>query len=311
MKKFFFIVIAILIVLIISVYLFIPVKINFTYTIVSNCTESGAERLIINKDLWKKWWPGTKKEDNIYTYKSIDLRIDKVLLNGLETSVLGHNSFAKAYVQVFSTTDSTSKFMWSQTAVLPGNPIERVIQYFKIRNTESEIEDLMNDIKLYFDNEQNIYGFKTAEQKVKDSSLIAIKKTFTHYPSSVEIYDLIKSVRNFISTKGGKVVDYPILNIYESGLSNFKAMIAIPVEKDLLPQGDFELKKMLLGNIITAEIKGGENTIRKSENELANYIQDYKRVSPAIPYQSLVTDRLMEKDTSKWITRLYYPVYRK
>jgi hypothetical protein len=29
----------------------------------------------------------------------------------------------------------------------------------------------------------------------------------------------------------------------------------------------------------------------------------------AIPYQSLVTDRMKEPDTMKWLTRLYVPVF--
>ena len=29
--------------------------------------------------------------------------------------------------------------------------------------------------------------------------------------------------------------------------------------------------------------------------------------SPAIPFESLVTNRMQEPDTSKWVTKIYYP----
>jgi hypothetical protein len=37
-------------------------------------------------------------------------------------------------------------------------------------------------------------------------------------------------------------------------------------------------------------------------------VQDHQRVAPAIPFQSLVTDRTKQPDTSKWVTRLYWPI---
>jgi hypothetical protein len=65
---------------------------------------------------------------------------------------------------------------------------------------------------------------------------------------------------------------------------------------------------MVLGNILVAEVKGGVYTAEKAIEVLSVYANDKKRISPAIPYQSLVTDRMQVSDTSKWITRLFYPV---
>jgi hypothetical protein len=42
---------------------------------------------------------------------------------------------------------------------------------------------------------------------------------------------------------------------------------------------------------------------------MKNYVEDNKKTSPAIPYQSLITNRLTETDTTKWVTKLYYPVF--
>jgi hypothetical protein len=86
-------------------------------------------------------------------------------------------------------------------------------------------------------------------------------------------------------------------------------MVAIPTKTDLPSEGNFSLKKMVLGNILMAEVKGGMYTILKGEEEMTNYVNDYKKTAPAIPFQSLVTNRLVETDTSKWITRLYYPIF--
>ena len=62
------------------------------------------------------------------------------------------------------------------------------------------------------------------------------------------------------------------------------------------------------GNILITEVKGGSNKINNAYKQIRNYISDYNRIAPAIPFESLVTDRSKEPDSSKWVTRIYYPV---
>ena len=100
-----------------------------------------------------------------------------------------------------------------------------------------------------------------------------------------------------------------MLNVMKTD-NSYVAMTAIPVDRELPATNEFASKFMLKGgNILEAEIKGGPFTIERSFNELENYRADHKYTSPAIPFQSLVTDRAREKDTAKWITKLYYPVF--
>jgi len=62
------------------------------------------------------------------------------------------------------------------------------------------------------------------------------------------------------------------------------------------------------GFILEGEVKNGPYTIDAAMEQLEVYRADHQYTSPAIPYQLLVTDRLKETDTSKWITKLYYPI---
>ncbi len=94
----------------------------------------------------------------------------------------------------------------------------------------------------------------------------------------------------------------------KTGNNGYETMVAIPVDRVLDDSQDFALKKMVPGNILVAEVKGGISTVKEGEAQLENFVQDYQFVSPAIPFQSLVTNRMLEKDTSKWITKLYYPI---
>ncbi len=309
MKRWMTILFLLFLVMIGAVYFFIPTKQNFTYKINANCTESAASRLIIDNSNWQAWWPGKQKNDSIYNYKNCDYKVNKILLDGVETTIFNNEDSIKGFLQIAPGENNTTRFQWKNTFILSANPVNRFIQCFQFRKTKDNIESLLVDVKKYFDKDENMYGFKVTEQKVTDSSLISVKQSFTHYPTTQEIYELIASLKEYIKQKSGEEVNYPMLNVYMDDSTNYQAMVAIPTKSDLASEGKFQLKKMVLGNILMAEVKGGIHSVMNGEKELTNYVNDYQKVSPAIPYQSLVTNRLAETDTSKWITRLYYPVF--
>ena len=85
-------------------------------------------------------------------------------------------------------------------------------------------------------------------------------------------------------------------------------MVAIPVNKVLPDAGEIQMKRMIPGNILVTEIRGGEATIDAAFDTFDKLITDYRKTSPAIPFQLLITNRQVVRDTSKWITKLYYPV---
>ena len=66
---------------------------------------------------------------------------------------------------------------------------------------------------------------------------------------------------------------------------------------------------MVPGNILVSEIKGGDYSAREALREMHQFMTDNNMSSPAIPFQSLVTNRMEEPDTLKWITKIYYPVF--
>ena len=296
---------------IITLYLLIPTNHNFTYQTTVNCTEPAVARQITDINKWDLWWPGQKTSETIYSYKDHNYKIEKVLLNGFEATVYNNKDSVKGTLNfIFHGTDST-QFQWTSSAYsFSANPIKRFGQYLQLRKIKNSVEDLLRNLKKYFDSQENVYGMKIVKQKVTESSLISTKQTFRNYPSTEEIYSMINSVKEYIHKKGGEESSYPMLNVHREGDGIYQTMVAIPTKTELPSEGNFHLKKMVLGNILMAEVKGGIYTVIKGEQELTNYVNDYKKIAPAIPFQSLVTNRLSETDTSKWITRLHYPIFQ-
>jgi hypothetical protein len=121
---------------------------------------------------------------------------------------------------------------------------------------------------------------------------------------------MIRDLRKYIAQNNAIEKNSPMLNVLKFDSSHYEAMTAIPVDRALTPTNEFAPKFLLKGgNILEVQVQGGPTTIENGLKELENYRSDYRFTSPAIPYQLLVTDRMKEADTTKWITRLYYPVF--
>jgi hypothetical protein len=100
-----------------------------------------------------------------------------------------------------------------------------------------------------------------------------------------------------------------MLNIETADSINYHVRVALPISKVLSTSGEILEKRMPgQGNILVTEFKGGIDAANKAFAQIENYANDYQRVAPAIPFYSLVTDRLAEPDSSKWITKIYFPV---
>ena len=100
-----------------------------------------------------------------------------------------------------------------------------------------------------------------------------------------------------------------MMHVVQIDSFHYETMVAIPVNRSLQGTDNMMTKRMVLGNILEAEIKGGGTTVRSAMGQLENYKKDHRMESPAIPFALLVTDRSKEPDTTKWITKIYYPVY--
>ena len=100
------------------------------------------------------------------------------------------------------------------------------------------------------------------------------------------------------------------MNVRQLDDGSFESQVAIPTNRFLANDGKIESRRMVPGNFITAEIHGGPYTVNEAINQMNYFISEYNKAQIANPFQLLVTNRLSESDTSKWITRLYVPVVK-
>ncbi len=189
------------------------------------------------------------------------------------------------------------------------NPINRSKNYFVEKHLKKDIDKILETIKAFFSDDRNIYGIHIKQELVVDSLLVSSYKLSQGYPTTSFIYTLIDQLKSYIISQSAIQTGHPMLNVSTSDSINFLTKVAIPVNKKLKDSGMISYKWMLGGGkILVTEINGGLHSLKNGFREIEQYVTDHGRAAPAIPFQALLTDRRKEPDTSKWVTKIFYPV---
>jgi len=206
----------------------------------------------------------------------------------------GNNSFIR-----FET--SMNNIGWS--------PFARVEYFFFAKTIQNKLNKVLTAASNYFNYNKGVYGFDIVETKVKDSSYLAIDQTLTDTPSLVQIYQMVDQLTAYINTQNGKAKGDPMVNITKAEENEIYIQVAIPLERDIPVNGDFSIKKMVLGNLLSVKVQGDQAKVNQAFEATKQYITDKQKYSPAMPFVIYNTNRLLEKDPTRWKSTISYPIY--
>jgi uncharacterized protein YjeT (DUF2065 family) len=312
MKQTFAVVISLVILFLGITYFVLPNKYNVAVSVKANAPVACVQRVLTTKALRSKWLPKDAKQ----------ISANELLLDDC-TFILLSDNFQNNIVSVKYKDVSSSSIIYATAArdstfanlnfefANSKNPFTKISNYFAYKHVEKTAQKLLNSLQSFLSTTENVYGVTMKREILKDSTLIALKSVSKTYPTVNDIYKNIDILKTFATTNGAKETNPPMLNIFKDGESAYVFMVALPIDKWLNNSGNIIAKRMLAGgNILeSGEIKGGFYTADHFLKELENFRADINGMSPAIPFQSLITDRSKEADTSKWVTKLYFPVF--
>jgi hypothetical protein len=313
MKKWILIFFSLLILFLVAVYLYIPGKIVVTRSIAANANQSGVYRFLTDASNWSGWWPGSSVTDNggDTVFESAGYRFHKPMpgYNQFSLMVEKGGGTDSSFLQLFSPGGDSLTIAWTASINTGSNPITKFRNYFKAKELGKTLNIVLTAMEKHISNAKNIYGIPIRKEKVKTEFLASMRNSFSQYPSTSDVYEMINKIRNHIVREQAKEIDHPMVHIKTYDSTHFEAQVAIPVDKALKETADISLKRMLTnGNILVAEVTGGRTKTDHAMKQLELYVSDHKYYNVALPFHSLVTDRKNEQDTSKWVTRIYYPI---
>ncbi len=312
MKKLILILLILILLVLAGIYILIPGKITISKSIKIAANRNALYRKLEAGESWKEWWPGDKTAtDTPFTYSFNGIRFKPEPSRVLSVPVsidAGNFVTATEFTFIPNNVDTTTIHI-ETTVPVSANPIKRVRQYFAGEKLEDSFSKILESINSTYSKIGNLYNYNIEKKRVVDSTLVSTFEETKGNPSIAGIYALIDNLKDYIKKNDAVETGFPMLNIHTTDSVTYLVRVAIPVNKRLPNSGNISYKWMLPGgNILITEVKGGQTEINKAYKQVLNYIDDHDRTAPAIPFESLVTDRRNEPDSSKWITRIYYPV---
>lgn len=279
---------------------------SFSKSVLVACTNEGAMRVLVTERAVKQGWPGEKLNDSTYNFNGLQYTVGASLIN---VTALRFNNVAYGELIVDETMPDSCRFTINYAQQLPVNPLNRIKTYFGLQKTKETVDAMLAALQKNFIGEELVYGINISMSRVTDSVMISTRKLMNRQPTIAEVYEMIDAIRTYIKSNGGEETSAPMLNVFEEGANQYLVMVAVPVKTVIKGNETFLLKMMLPnGFILVSEVVGGDDVIKKGEVALRQFVIDHQKSSPAIPFQMLVTDRRAEPDTTKWKTKLYYPV---
>jgi hypothetical protein len=290
---------ALLILTITAVYVFIPSQIIIKGKQMVYHPSTSVIRGMMQTEKWSEWMP---KEVEIKVLGSLVATIQaSLMMDGVQIPVEFSIENGENKNSIIGFETSMDNRQWS--------PIARVQYYIFAKRIQSKLEHVLEAARNHYNYSKGIYGFEIVETKVKDSSLITIDQTLKDTPSITQIYHMVNQLEQYILSQNGKAKGAPMVNITRLDEKEVYTQVAIPLERDIPVNGDFAIKKMVLGNLLAVEVQGDQAKVNAAFEATKLYINDKQKYSPAIPFIIYNTNRLLEKDSTKWKSTINYPIY--
>ncbi len=318
MKKWFLSVALLIGILLAGLYIFIPGNLVITKIAIFKCPPNAIYRHFSEEENWREWLPADKPgfhslspaTNHSYNYNGDSYLITQKFHNTIEILIGDDSSEINSTVSILQLPSDSVAVYWQCSVAAGLNPFRRVMQYRRARSIKNNMTDILDHLHSFLDKKENVYGMSISITSTKDTILIATKSIRPVYPSMAEVYQFIASLKEYINSQGAAETAPPMLNVTPLDSNQFQIMVAIPINRELPGKGNIFPKRMVPGRFAVSEITGGLYTINKALYQMQLYFADNGKTSIAIPFQSMVTDRILEQDTTRWVTKIYAPVVR-
>ena len=311
MKKILIAVLVIIVLFLGFTYLYIPAQIEFQVRKYALVNPVAASRVLSFEKNWKDWWPQQDKihpADSIYTFNKSKFIVDRELYNAFNIGIVKNDDTIHSLFSLVPTSADSTQLQWSAVLNSTANPFKRLNKYWNTNETKKEMETILSSLVSFLQNQENIYGMQIKKEIVQDTLLVFREKESDVYPSTASIYSLVNTLKNQIKKAGANQTNPPMMNVIAIGPGKYRVMVAIPIDKEFALNDSLSFKRMVRGWILVSDVKGGPTRINQAIIEMRNFVNDYSKIPIALPFESMITDRMAEPDTSKWTTRLYFPI---
>jgi hypothetical protein len=293
-------------------YFLIPANIVISNISSAKATSTGEFRYISQEENWEKWWRDSDGKPHIkgqpFTFNNTSFHLITQFNNIAGIEITRDGMKLQSVLRLVSFSSDSTGAVWQCEMPTGKNPLKRIMKYQMAIEIKKSMEGVLKNLSTFASDPQNIYVFRIYRTSTRDTTLLSARFTSRTNPTTAEIYSYFDTIEKSILKQKGKKSGYPIMNIRILENGDYETQVALPTNKMLKDDGRIQHMRMVPGNFISTEVKGGRGTVDEALRQLNYFISDNSKSKVATAFQMLVTNRLEEPDTLKWITRIYIPV---
>lgn len=298
----------------VGIYLFIPSTIHIQRSIRFSSSDMNLTKYLRSSAGWGKWWPEEnfvpKKEKNTeFCYQSFCYQVINMTNAGAEIQLIYNSTKSNTKLIYVPIGRDSIEVSWETRLQSGFSPVQRIMNYRKGLRITNNFNEILMRIKAFYDDEKLVYGLDIKGDIVRHKLLLTKEKTSVNYPDMNFVYDIITDLRKHIKSYDAREMASPMLSVYKPYKKDYVITVAIPIDKEIPLAQSTTISKMVDGRLLLTEVKGGPKTIENKLSSFHQYVKDKRLISPAMPYEMMITDRIGVSDTSQWITQIYYPVF--
>ena len=324
-------VLGILVLLIVIIGFFLPSKVHVERSVVIKAPANMAFDQVNTLKNWEGWSPWHKLDPNmVLTYSGPASGVgakyawtsnDKNVGNGNMTITASMpDSFVGTAMDfmehgkgtadfTFTKTPDGTKVTWGMNSDMGMNPIAHYFGMMMDKMVGSEFEKGLNNMKEIVEKMPAASSdIKVEETTSTDMHTLTKRVTCTLADLSKKYDEVDKDLKESMK-KNGLNEAGPSFGIYYS-FSPEKVDMAPGIQTDKLGKDDGDIKAMDMKaqNVLKVRYVGPYTKMKRVYDALDAYVKEHNKQVTGAPWEVYVTNTWGEKDSSKLITEVYFPV---
>lgn len=318
-----------LIVLLVLIGFVLPAKLDISKSISIHASSAHVFEEINNLERWEKWqyWNtldpdmkityGEKKEGTGASYSWTAPQLGDGSLTITEsipnTSIALALNFSDNPASGFYSLEpdgENTKLNFNFSNDTGMNPIGHWINVFMKSEIEKSFDYAGEKIKAIAEAKPT-FTYVLTEENISAMSYISLATTMSPKNQAAVSEQAGKMFTELDhALKKAKVVmaGYPFCLYPKYSEESMDMVCAMPVAADAKVPANYVVKQTQGGLAVKGTYYGNYSNLQAIHNEIIAYIKYKNLTESGAPMEIYITDPMVEKDTSKWITEVYYPV---
>ncbi len=301
MRKVLLVICGITLLFVIGVYLLVPATLRIAEAGVVSASFPAAKRFIFEKQNWHKW-------SDPESFLNHSHEITNTFFTKTDIMISNKDGQYQTSLRLIPLNIDSTGIEWEYTLPTGNNPFTRIGKYMQAKRLKMHMDSVMLLLVNFLNDKDRVYGTAVRKEQLPDRPLLSRYIVLNREPTPADTYELLSKVQEQARLQNDSAIGPAMKYSARIDSTRFELMVAIPTSRMLKTNGDYVAKGLVGGNLIATEVHGGESELRKAWKGLEEYKADHRLSSPAIPFEEMRTDRTKEKDSSKWITKIYYPI---